>query len=673
MSYYDLQLMFFYMSNNTSEILGLSESVIKSRQRRVSIDEKIARSSAFTPASVIEFSSQGPGLIASNGNKYIITELDLLEQLPQVEAIKRRQKRHAWLSTERYWPNKQVFYQWAGSFTSKEKAVFNEAVEEFNKYTCIRWSVRTTQPDYVQIVRNLGCLSAVGYEYWSQPQIMSLANGCVNSKSIPVHEMMHTLGVFHEHNRPDRDSHVKILLENVVDGAERVFDKSLAENVNVFDTPYDYLSVMHYGKKSFSANGGDTVMALDNKYQNLIGRASTMSFYDVQLLSRMYQCNGEAFQGVDCQCFCKDESNDDIPVVFCGDFCSNIDQPCKCDEEEDACSRIANSICDTNTKACKCDAVNGYRRSGDDDCVKQTVCTELAVDCQCTMSSSSCDALPHSSCDSDSDSCQCNSGYLKVSNTFCQDIRAVECLLADISCSCSGKGTNACMKIPNSHCDGETESCRCNSGFYNSEGVCEAMPACNTLDQSCRCDDQGDKACQRIPHTICNSESQACECDAMLYRSEGGQCIPAFSYTSDGSELTPFIHSPISSVLFTPAVGNDVTAYGIPSNNQYLYAIGMTTSEKAALQTVTIRETGFWCISYAAKLHNAKCSTQFSKNGGKRWTSWAITSIPKMDYFYKRDAWRVSVKNNIIFRIKAKAVASGEWSVAIDALKVYPC
>jgi len=61
--------------------------------------------------------------------------------------------------------------------------------------------------------------------------------------------MMHTLGVFHEHNRPDRDSHVKILIENVVNGAERVFDKSLAENVNVFDTPYDYLSVMHYGKK----------------------------------------------------------------------------------------------------------------------------------------------------------------------------------------------------------------------------------------------------------------------------------------------------------------------------------------------------------------------------------------------------------------------------------------
>jgi len=61
--------------------------------------------------------------------------------------------------------------------------------------------------------------------------------------------MMHTLGVFHEHNRPDRDSHVKILLENVVDGAKRAFDKTLAENVNVFDTPYDYLSVMHYGKK----------------------------------------------------------------------------------------------------------------------------------------------------------------------------------------------------------------------------------------------------------------------------------------------------------------------------------------------------------------------------------------------------------------------------------------
>jgi len=65
-----------------------------------------------------------------------------------------------------------------------------------------------------------------------------------------------------------------------------------------------------------------------------------------------------------------------------------------------------------------------------------------------------------------------------------------------------------------------------------------------------------------------------------------------------------------------------------------------TTSEKAALQTVTIRETGFWCISYAAKLHNAKCSTQFSKNGGKRWTSWAITSIPLVVSTYVNSVYR---------------------------------
>jgi hypothetical protein len=48
-------------------------------------------------------------------------------------------------------------------------------------------------------------------------QTLSLDDRCILA-SIPgliVHELMHTLGFYHEHQRPDRDEFVSINLKNV--------------------------------------------------------------------------------------------------------------------------------------------------------------------------------------------------------------------------------------------------------------------------------------------------------------------------------------------------------------------------------------------------------------------------------------------------------------------------
>ena len=55
----------------------------------------------------------------------------------------------------------------------------------------------------------------------------------------------------HEHTRPDRDLHVKILLENVQPGAEQNFEKLSNDTHNTRNTPFDYKSIMIYGPFDF--------------------------------------------------------------------------------------------------------------------------------------------------------------------------------------------------------------------------------------------------------------------------------------------------------------------------------------------------------------------------------------------------------------------------------------
>ena len=64
---------------------------------------------------------------------------------------------------------------------------------------------------------NFSCWSDVGRQGGNQTVSISSAYDCV-TKGIIMHELMHALGFWHEHNRVDRDSHVSVVTPNILLG-----------------------------------------------------------------------------------------------------------------------------------------------------------------------------------------------------------------------------------------------------------------------------------------------------------------------------------------------------------------------------------------------------------------------------------------------------------------------
>ena len=60
---------------------------------------------------------------------------------------------------------------------------------------------------------------------------------------------MHTLGMFHEQSRPDRDDYVTINTNNIEADKKNNFRRYKTTQINTYNVPYDYTSIMHYGSK----------------------------------------------------------------------------------------------------------------------------------------------------------------------------------------------------------------------------------------------------------------------------------------------------------------------------------------------------------------------------------------------------------------------------------------
>ncbi|RXM33737.1 Astacin-like metalloendopeptidase [Acipenser ruthenus] len=135
-----------------------------------------------------------------------------------------------------FWPRSDdgfvyIPYKISTEYSPSEQAVITDAMSEYAKVSCIRFVSYTNEMDYLHVQPLDGCWSYFGRSGGEQPISFSRI-GCLY-KGIIIHELMHTLGFYHEHNRSDREDYITIMVDNIQPEPWVVMDKIIQANANI--------------------------------------------------------------------------------------------------------------------------------------------------------------------------------------------------------------------------------------------------------------------------------------------------------------------------------------------------------------------------------------------------------------------------------------------------------
>lgn len=180
------------------------------------------------------------------------------------------------------WPNNTVYYSIDSNLPDKSR-VYN-AISHWEAKTNLDFVERTDQRNYLHFIPGAGCSSYVGMV--GGEQAVTLSEYCTTGNAI--HEIGHSIGLWHEQSRVDRENYITINYDNIQSGRDHNFYtyKYSGFDGEELTSALDFGSIMMYGSYSFSANGRPTIVRKNGT--TFSGQRNGLSSGDISGVNNMY-------------------------------------------------------------------------------------------------------------------------------------------------------------------------------------------------------------------------------------------------------------------------------------------------------------------------------------------------------------------------------------------------